>query len=255
MDKPYIITQVSASLDGRISLRPNITMFEDLSDDSQSYDIEVWTDVTKRIESLHQPEADMLGSNSMIKEGEELRKLPEYRGDVQALYKDYLPDEVINRAGHKGWLVVVDGRGRVRSGYKGSEDRPGWHTLHLVSFNVSPEYLAFLHKNKIPYLISGKKLVNLKQVMKKMKLKLGVRSLVHTSGGKLAGALLKAKLIDEINIIIRPEIIGGFKTPTLFESPDLKKGEYPTQLKLITAQIQSDGYIWIRYKVNYKYWV
>jgi hypothetical protein len=60
------------------------------------------------------------------------------------------PYIVVHRPDHRVWLVVVDGRGRLRTGYKGTES-PGNHMLHLVSHGAPAEYLAFLQREKIPY--------------------------------------------------------------------------------------------------------
>ena len=248
MQRPNIIVQVAASVDGRISLGPNRTMFDEMGDPRT--DNNMWEQVENRIKELHNPEVDMLGSNSLVKEGAELKQLPEYKVDNQTLFSDYLPENVINRKGHQGWLVIVDGRGRIRSGLKESPDRPGWHTLHFVSNNVSPEYLAFLQDKNIPYLISGEERVDLEKCMAKLKGKLGVNNIVTTSGGKLAGALMRKGLIDEVNLIIKPRIIGGFNTPTLFDSPDLGPEESPLELNLVSTKVKKDGYLWLRYKIK-----
>lgn len=249
MNRPYSVVLVSASLDGRISLGPNRTMFDDMFD-PRCDKSNIWKEIEDLVNFIHNTEANLLGSNSLVRKDEILRKLPKFTGSKLLLYEDYLPSEVINRPNHKGWLIVVDGQGRVRSGFKGSEDNKGWHILHIVSKSVDSDYLAFLRKEKIPYLISGEKKVDLKVAFNKMKTKLNVKHLVHSSGGKLAGAMLKEGLIDEINVIIQPRIIGGNNTPSLFSSSDLLNDEYPTSLELISTQVKSDGYIWLRYKVN-----
>lgn len=251
MNRPFIVVLSAASLDGRISLGPNRTMWQDM-EDSRSLlpgDADVWKEVEKRLHDLHQFQGDMLGSNSLVREGEELRPLPSYTGCKESLYQDYLPPEVVERPEQRGWLIVVDGRGRVRSGYKG-EDRPGWHMLHLVSHGVPGEYLFFLRNNRIPYLITGERRVNLPEAMGKLYSKLKVKRLLVGAGGKLSGALLRAGLVDEVNVIVKPMLIGGFETPCLFDSPDLGVGDKPARLRLISAQVQTNGFIWLRYSVE-----
>lgn len=251
MKRPKIIVNVVSSVDGRISIRPNMTMFDQVEDFREKDDKakQLWTEVGNKIKSIHKPQGDMLGSNSLVRKGEKLKELPKFNGDSSILYQDYLPDEVINRPSHKGWLIAVDGKGRLRSGYRG-EDNLEWHMLHLVSHSVPCEYLAFLRENRIPYLVEGKERVDLKEVMKKMKAKLNISTVVTSAGGNLSGVLLKRGLIDEVNIIFKPAIYGGFETPSLFDSPELKKDELPTELELINTQVESDGYIWLRYKVK-----
>ncbi len=249
MERPNVTLYVSASIDGRISLGPNRTMIDMDERDEVLGTEEEWQEFSKKIEEDHKPEVWMEGSNMLVKEGQELRELETYEGDLDALYQDYLPDEVVNKSDREGWLAVVDGRGRLRSGYRGEETKP---MLHLVSYNVSEEYLAFLQKNKIPYLIAGEDRVDLIEVLRKMKSKLDVENIITGSGGKLSGALLRKGLLDEVNIRFNPVLIGGFDTPYLFASPDLEDDEWPTELEFISGEVEEDGHIFVRYKVKKK---
>lgn len=250
MDRPYIVVMVATSADGRIAISPNITMWEEMDDPRTQTEggTEMWKEVENKINFMYKPQADMLGSNSIVKEDELLKELPVFKGDKIHLYEDFLPKEVINSPNHKGWLVAVDGRGRLRSGYKGDEGS-GKHMLHLVSSGVSAEYLNFLQKNRIPYIISGEKQVDLKDAMRKLKKKLDINCLVTSAGGKLSGALLRAGMVDEVNIVLKPLLYGGFETPSLFDSEDLRADELPTKLQLITSTVEENGHVWLRYKV------
>lgn len=248
-DRPFIVIQVSTSLDARMALEPNRNMFEEMADPrakSAEYGGEIWNEVSAFIAAVHHHGADMLGSGSLVAEGEALRELPPHEGDPAPLYEDYLPEEIVRRPDHKTWLTVVDGRGRLRSGYKGDEN-PGSHMLHLTSRAAPPEYLAFLRGEVIPYIVAGEERVDLPLAMQKMKALLGVDCLLCTGGGKITGALLRAGLVDELHLILRPEAIGGTATPALFDSPELKPDEYPTRFKLLSAQVRADGQVWLRY--------
>jgi len=101
----------------------------------------------------------------------------------------------------------------------------------------------------IPYLVAGKERVNLNLALQKMKSQLGITSVMSMSPGKLGGVLLRAGLVSEVNIMVLPSIIGGFKTPSLFQSPGLKTDEWPIRLKLVWAQVQSDSRVWLRYEM------
>lgn len=248
--RPKAIILVAASVDGRISLGPNRTMWDDMEDTRGALpgDAEVWAETKRELYQLHQVQASMLGSNSLVGTDGQLVALPPYTGETGLLYSDFLPAEVIADPDRKGWLVVVDGRGRCRSGYQGED---GWRMLHLVSHAVAPEYLAFLQQMRIPYLIAGERQVDLRQVLAKMHAKLGVTALVNEAGGNLAGAMLKAGLVDEVNVIVRPTIIGGKDTPSLFDSPDLLPDERLVHLRLVSAQILAESdHLWLRYRVT-----
>jgi riboflavin biosynthesis pyrimidine reductase len=246
-----LVIQTSTSVDGRVALGPSRTWWDDLEDprckNPDPGNDALWHEVESNIQRIHSPQAEMQGCGSFVKEGEELKPLPPFEGDPEPLYHDFLPDEVVHRPDHKVWLVVVDGRGRLRTGYKGNEN-PGNHMLHLTSHAASPEYLAFLQRERIPYLIDGKTRVDLCCAMEKLKRILEVNCVRSTAGARLNGALWKAGLVDEINIILRPELIGGFDTPSLFDSPVLRPDEWPTRLKLISVQVRAEGYVWLRYE-------
>ena len=92
--------------------------------------------------------------------------------------------------------------------------------------------------------------MDLPAAMRALKSKLGVTCVRSTAGARLNGALLRAGLVDEVNIIYRPEIIGGTETPTLFDSPELGPDEPPTKLRLISAQVRGEGHVWLRYEVR-----
>ena len=248
MKRPYIVLGVSASIDGRISLGPNRTMMDIDERDSVLGTKKEWNDFAKQMEFIYDYDVWMDGSNMLVKEGGELRELEPFKGDEDTLYEDHLPDEIVSQPGLKGFLAVVDGRGRVRGGFTGEEH---WPLVHLVSESVPANYLNFLRDKKIPYLIAGKERVDLERNLEKMKTKLDVEKVFTTSGGRLAGALLKKGLLDEINILFNPVIIGGYETPTLFASPDLKEEEWPTRLKHLMTKIEPDGTLWVRYKVEY----
>ena len=137
-----------------------------------------------------------------------------------------------------------------KDGYPGDDFWTGWHLLVLVSNNSPVEYLAYLQKEFIPYLVSGVERIDFKQALEKMKRKLSVDTLLSTAGGVLNGHLLKIGLVDEVNIEFLPGIIGGGETPSLFSSYLLSENDVPIQLDLLSVSTHAGGRIWVRYKVR-----
>ena len=247
MSRPRVVIHAVASVDGRITLAPDVLLL---------YGDERWLavagssdDVYERLKFTYKPQVFLEGSGSFVLSNTEPEPLPPVAGDPQSLYQDFLPHDVVHRPGHQGWFTVVDSRGRVRWLYKEYEGWEGWHLLVLVAHHTPPEYLAYLQRENIPYLIAGEKRVDLHTALEKLGSQLGVTCVVSTAGGKLNGALLRAGLIDEISVEFFPAVIGGFKTPALFNSPELTPDEWPTRLRLISAQVQTDGHVWLRYQV------
>jgi riboflavin biosynthesis pyrimidine reductase len=247
MKRPKVALFVSASLDGRITLGPNLTMF-DMDERHESLGTrECWESFTGRVKEMYKPQLMFDGSNMVVKNGAELRELPAFEGDARPLYQDFLPSEVVNNPERIGWLGLVDGRGRFRNGYRGEG---GWHIIHFTTLDAPPEYLAFLRMKNIPYLVCGRGKVDLTEALAKARDILGVESAVTSSGGRLSGALLRAGLLDEVNVWLNPVVIGGFETPSLFDSPELAPEEWPAALELISAEPFGNGGLWLRYRVK-----
>jgi len=238
----------SASVDGRVSIAPNVILFPS---EPRWDSIAGSSDLLEWMQFIHKPQAMLEGSRSFTKESEEPAPLPPVTGDPAPFYQDFLPEQIVNRPGHRGWFTAVDGQGRIRWQYKEFPDEAwrGWYALTLVGRHTPVEYLAYLQRESIPYLVAGEGRVDLRLALEKMRSRLGVTSLLSTAGGRLNGALLRAGLVDEINVDFLPAVIGGFETPSLFDSPDLKPDEWPTRLKLIAAQVRQEGHVWLRYQV------
>ncbi len=247
-DRPYVIMQMAASIDGRIAFGPGMTMFDrhpagDLLPDAGP----VWEKVAQAIQAEWRPQGTMMGSGTVERENAPLRELPPFQGDAQALYADFLPEEVT--ASTRNWAILVDGRGRCRGGYKATEN-PGTHILHLVSHAAAPEHLAFLRRERIPYFIGGQEHADLNGALHKLCATLGVRAIRLWGGGTLNGAMLRRGLIDEIHLILQPMLLGGNRTPTLADCNDLLPDQQPAMLQLVSAQVEENGYLWIHYKVT-----
>jgi hypothetical protein len=203
------------------------------------------------LQTTYKPQAYLEGSASLIADEAEPEPLPPFEGDPAHLYQDFLPAEVIERPDLRGWFTVVDSRGRVRWAYKEWPDPAwaGWLALVLVSQSTPPPYLAYLQRETIPYLVAGQERVDLALALAKMHDILEVKRLLSTSPGRLGAALLRAGLVDEIHIEFFPAIIGGYSTPSLFDSPELGPEETPHRLRLLSTQTQVDGRVWLRYEV------
>ncbi len=249
MNKPKVVVYQVASVDGRLALSPDKLMM--FGDDRWTAVAGSGTEVWDSLKALHQPQAVLEGSGSFILEGQTSDPLPPVEGDPGLLYQDFLPDRILHRPGHQGWFTTVDGRGRIRWMYKEFPDPAwaGWHLLVLVSRRTPPEYLAYLRREDIPYLVAGDGHVDLGGALEKMAALLGVATLISTAGGKLNGALLRAGLMDEVNLNVFPALVGGTVTPSLFDAPELRPDECPTRLKLIAADVRDDDHLWLRYEV------
>ncbi|GAB1367430.1 RibD family protein [Candidatus Cloacimonadaceae bacterium] len=255
MTRPKVVLYVGASVDGRITMNTNSTMF-DVYKQPELYEMlfssEEWTSFSKAVFAIHKPDMFLEGCNMLVAENADLTELPPFAGNMEELYRDYLPQEILNRPTRKTWTSVVDGRGRFRNGYTAECDDPETYMVHLTSESAPPEYLAFLRSRQLPYLIEGKNQVDLPRMLEKVKTKLNVQTIATSSGGKLSGALIRASLLDEINILQSPVVIGGYTIPSLLSSPEPQWPQIkPNRLKLLEAKNFMNDKLWLRYEVLY----
>lgn len=247
MGRPKVITHNVASVDGRIALSPQVPLLFDsrwatLAGDDDPYG---------RILSEHRPGAILEGSGSFVAEGVVPDALPVATEDGDLLLADFLPEEAVARAG-KGWMAVTDSGGVVRWMYKEwpGEEWGGWHLLVLVARLTPPEYLSYLRRERIPYLVVGEDRVDLPTALSRLADRFAITTVVSTGGGHLNGALLRAGVVDQIEIEVMPWATGGSKTPVLFTAPDLGPEAMPARLHLLGVEQLPEERVLLRYAVD-----
>lgn len=128
----------------------------------------------------------------------------------------------------------------------------GNHLISILGEQVPDSYLAELRSMGISYLFAGKDGQDLNKAMEVLGKDFGIRSILLEGGALINGSFLKAKLIDEISLLIYPGIDGLSGVPSIFEYAG-QAGEQPAQglsLSLIAAETLCDSMVWIRYKVQ-----
>lgn len=83
----------------------------------------------------------------------------------------------------------------------------------------------------------------------------GCERLTVQSGGTLNAALLRAGLIDAIDIVVAPVVVGGRDTSTLVDGPSLTSIDELSQLvalELVSCDPLSDSYLSLRYRVTHR---
>jgi 2,5-diamino-6-(ribosylamino)-4(3H)-pyrimidinone 5'-phosphate reductase len=247
VDRPRVITCNQVSVDGRLTLAPDILL---LRGDERWSRLAGDSDLYGWVRTTHDPDAFLEGSGSFVPAGAEPVAHPTYGGDPWPLYEDFLPSDVVAQPGRR-WMAVVDGRGRVRLEFTEwpDPDWAGWHVLVLTCRAVAPSHLAWLREAGIPYIVAGTETVDLGGALRVLRDDLGVRTVAVTGGGRLGGALLRAGLVDEVDVELVPGVIGGRGTPALFDAPPLAPDESPTPLDLVEHEVTGEGHIRLRYRV------
>lgn len=124
--------------------------------------------------------------------------------------------------------------------------------LFLVTDNK--EHPAFRLKDKyenleVLYYEGG---ISLERTLTDMKEKYGADRVTIQSGGTLNGEFLRENLIDYVNIVIAPILVGGKETSSLIDGKAITKVEELNKLKamkLIECERLKDSYVRLRYEV------
>jgi riboflavin biosynthesis pyrimidine reductase len=250
MNRPQVITCNQASVDGRLTLAPDVLL---LAGDKRWSVLTAGSDVYDWVRQVHDPDVLLEGSGSFVAADAGPIAHLDVPGDAVPGYRHHLPAEVVHLPGRR-WLAVVDGRGRVRLRFTEWPDPAwaGWHALIVTSRRVAPAHLEWLRAAGIPYVIAGDGHVDLDKALRVLHNELGVSTVVATGGGRLGGALLRAGLVDEVDIELLPAVIGGRGTPTLFDAAPLEPTEEPTRLELCDSVITGDGRVRLRYRVMHE---
>ncbi len=94
--------------------------------------------------------------------------------------------------------------------------------------------------------------IDLKILMKDLKKNYNVERITIQSGGTLNGEFLRGNLIDYVNIVIAPILVGGKNTSTLIDGKSITKIDELNQLKaleLLENNVLENSYIQLKYKV------
>lgn len=249
-ERPRVVVTASMSVDGRLALaRDRLLMDEESSRgwyEVQPASAERVADArADQLRELYGPQAILNGSGSFVT-GDGYA-FGESVGASKRLYADFLPPEVVARPGREQWFTAVDGRGRVRWTMT---SQGAAELLVLVAETTPSGYLEFLRQKRIPYLVVGRERVDLGAALRRMRERLEVTCVLADGGGGLNGALLRAGLVDELQLLVFPAAIGGSGVPSLFDGPELAEGESPTRLRLLAAEVEAGGMLWLRYEVR-----
>jgi 2,5-diamino-6-(ribosylamino)-4(3H)-pyrimidinone 5'-phosphate reductase len=217
---PRVVIHNAVSVDGRTDwFTANIEKFYDLT-------------------SKWEEDATLAGSDTLLAAYAEATTAPE---DAVKFEKD--PTDT------RPLLIVPDSQGKLRIWHLLRQE-PYWRdVLVLCSHKTPQEYLEYLHKGKIDYLISGDNKVDFKAALEEINTRYKVNYIRVDSGGKLNGVLLREGLVDEVSLLIHPYLVGGLTPRSMFQAPDLDSAEKVIKLKPIKIEMVEGELIWIRYEV------
>ncbi|MBQ4271035.1 MAG: dihydrofolate reductase family protein [Clostridiales bacterium] len=121
----------------------------------------------------------------------------------------------------------------------------------FVLITSNKEHPAFSVKEDNLHIIFQEK-ISLKEALCELKTSFGCERLTVQSGGTVNGMFLREKLLDNVDIVIAPALIGGKDTSSLVDGRSLLSRDGLSGigvLKLTDCTVLSDSYIRVRYQV------
>lgn len=222
MTKPYIISHMMESVDGRI----DCAMTEQI-DPSDSY-----------YEALEELKCDSTLEGRVTKQIHYALKEPFVARD-----KTPIGDTGYHKAveGNR-FDIAMDTHGVLRWPDKAREDK----LLVITDENCPKEYHDCLTDNCISWIAVGKDGIDLAAAMEILNREFGVERLAVVGGGNINGAFLNAGLLDEISVMIGPGIDGRKEMTSVFDGiADTDKKPTPLMLEAISKF--DNGTVWLRY--------
>ncbi len=124
----------------------------------------------------------------------------------------------------------------------------------LILVTTNKNHIAYSLKNKYDNLdILSYERLDLAELLEDLTMRYNAKKLTIQSGGNLNGAFLRNDLLDYVNIVIAPLLVGGKDVPTLIDGESISRTEELDKLKaleLIECKKLNHSYVQLRYKVK-----
>ena len=121
----------------------------------------------------------------------------------------------------------------------------------FVLVTSNEKHPAFEMKEDNLHIIYQKEL-SMKEVLTKLRSEFGCERITIQTGGTLNGLFLREKLIDYIDIVVAPILIGGKDTSTLIDGQSLMSESELSKLGVLKLQecvVLENSYLRLRYEV------
>ena len=225
-NRPYVICHMGPSVDGRIvTARWDVarTLYKEYERTAGSFDADAW----------------IIGRVSMEPYAGRAR-VPKRRTRSRIPRTDFVAADAA-----ESYAIALDPSGKLTWSSSSIDDE---HVITVLTERVSDDYLAFLRERGVSYVFGGRRELDLRRVLRKLRSKFRIQRLLLEGGGKINGSFLAADLIDELSLLVAPVADGTIGTPTLFDAEE-EKGP-ARKLKLIAARRLAGDIVWLRYRVR-----
>ena len=139
------------------------------------------------------------------------------------------------------YYLAIDPSGTVAYDSKYIEKRGrGKHgIIHVLTENISDDYLSYLRKLEISYIFCGRELLDPVMMMEKAYSLFGIRKAILSGGAYADWTLLEKGLVDELTVMFNPVVDGNPAAHSVFRRSEGMDAA-SVGLKLVSAEI-TDG--------------
>jgi riboflavin biosynthesis pyrimidine reductase len=230
MARPYVICHMCTSIDGKIlsgrwGKLPGPKDGGDLFETTAaSFGVRAWIVGTTTMK-------EFAGRNERFKQP----KAPVPAGDHVA------------NPNAEGFAIGMDAKGVLRFQ---ENDVEGDHVVLCITDRAGDDYRAHLRAAGVSYVVCGKRQVDLRVALDKLRSKFGIRKLMLEGGGVFNGSMLHEGLVDEISQVIVPVVDGGGAEVTgVFDYPGDTPPKAAATLRQVSHKKLAGGVNWFRYRV------
>jgi len=181
-----------------VSMKPKVIMHNQLSLDMKVTGFEVDMGTYYGIAAQFGVDATIVGSGTVLKSMEEIP--PEEPADFKKPKID--PNDPT------GYVVFIDSKGAIRSHHVFRRFEMIKDVIVLVSKTTSKDYIDYLDEREYDHIEAGEDHVDIAKALELLQEKYGFNSFRVDAGGRLNSHMLNEDLIDEISILLTPELVG-----------------------------------------------
>ncbi len=217
---------------------PKLILFNSVSVDAAIKDFPVDVALHYEVAGKIKADATLVGSNT-AKTGIEM-----FMETIPSEEPDDFQKPKVEADDLRPIWVIADSKG-VLSGLVHVYRKSGYckDVIVLVSSKTSKDYLNYLKARNYDFILAGEDHVNYQLALEELNRRYGVKRVMTDTGGILGSVLIDNELVDEIQLLISPFIVGK-KATNLFRSLNTS-----LKLKLLQAETCGKNHVLVKYKV------
>jgi 2,5-diamino-6-(ribosylamino)-4(3H)-pyrimidinone 5'-phosphate reductase len=136
-------------------------------------------------------------------------------------------------------LAIIDSRGRVRS-WSRLLTAGHWRAgLALCSSATRPQHLEYLARRNVDAVVAGDDRIDLEAVLAALARR-GAETVRIDAGPTLNGLALRARVVDELSLLVHPVIAGSGNAYA-------DRLDERIKLRLVSGEERAGGLVWLRY--------